>query len=313
MPELRQLVLYQRELVAMLASPLHKNGIMGEAFDILLQWPTIFWTIPMGLVLGYWALVIVGFLGVDLIPFELDGAADGVDGALEGGADGALVDPLGAQNWFAASLSLGVVPATITLSIWIFCSWAFTFLTATLFGSAVAASLGILPFILVVVGLSFAIGYALTSLAVRPMRKAFVINSVHSGKRLVGKIVTITSSNVSPTFGIAGYKVPMHEGNELILNVVQRGDHAFVMGDEAVVVAYDDDANHYVVAAIPKISADPPAHPAQPTPVSAPAPVASGLEADLPPLPSEPANNLPVSRTQSVQRPSSETNSWIQP
>ena len=57
------------------------------------------------LILCYWSMVIVGFLGVDLIPFDIDadgaleGGADGaVDGALEGGAEGALrVEPRAQQ------------------------------------------------------------------------------------------------------------------------------------------------------------------------------------------------------------------------
>lgn len=63
---------------------------MTEFLHIALGFPTVLFTVPLGVALLYWAVAIVG--GIDLEALQgadaLDGAAEALDGALDGAVDG---------------------------------------------------------------------------------------------------------------------------------------------------------------------------------------------------------------------------------
>lgn len=66
-----------------------KNG--GAYMDILMEivaFPTIIFSVLVGVTLLYWGMVIVGAFDIDFLDFG--GAADGADGALDGATEGAV-------------------------------------------------------------------------------------------------------------------------------------------------------------------------------------------------------------------------------
>ncbi len=64
---------------------------MGEFLSLVIGFPTLLFTVPLGLSLVYWAFVIVGALDIDLFDSISGGgeALEGVDGLAEGAAEGA--------------------------------------------------------------------------------------------------------------------------------------------------------------------------------------------------------------------------------
>ena len=81
---------------------------MTEFLTAITAFPTLLFTIPVGLSVLYWLFVVIGAIDIDILNFDgvegvfeggLDGALDGVldggfdaalDGALDAGLDGAL-------------------------------------------------------------------------------------------------------------------------------------------------------------------------------------------------------------------------------
>lgn len=227
---------------------------MNEFLQLLVSFPTVIWTFPMAMIGVYWTLVVLGALGIDLIPFE--GGEAGGDGDID-------VDSTVSAGPLSESLALGTVPVTVVLSLIVLKGWTLSMLLQGFLGGLLGSFLYGIPFTFGGLLVVFVLSLWLTTLSVRPLRPFFIIHTVTGGASLVGQLVRIESSRVTPTFGIAIYEHP--DSSDITLNVVCREGLALAQGDQAVLTDYDQERGVYAVAPlIPTQS--------QPTPAPAPAP-----------------------------------------
>lgn len=237
---------------------------------IAASFPTLFFTVLLGISLVYWVFVLVG--AVDL---EGGGAADGLAGAgkgavegamkgafegaakgvLEGGVKGvlegkgaaleALDAKAGAGDGFdvpdggvlatlVSALRLKDAPITVVLSFFSLFGWTLSglaMLTLTPMVSLPTWALGI-P---VLIGSAVA-SLVLTSLVVRPLAPLFATRHAKRHVHLVGRVAVVSTGRVDTTFGQATLE---DGGAGLIIQVradpslgLKRGDRCLVTEEE---------------------------------------------------------------------------------
>jgi hypothetical protein len=234
---------------------------MTEFLAAILAFPTILFTIPLGVVIGYWLIVMVGAVGVDLLDGDIGdfalgakaGAIEGgVKGAVEGGAKAAIEGGAkaaleGGAKAVGASvfevLGFGGVPVTVSVSFVVFLSW----LMSLTFALPAKAALGFLPGVLVSGGLAalcFAVGLMLAGLAVRPLRPMFATHQAPRRAELLGRVCVIASGNVDGKFGQATFE---DGGAGLVLNVVCDKANQLTRGEKALILNYDAARDAYEV------------------------------------------------------------------
>jgi hypothetical protein len=242
---------------------------MTEFLAAILAFPTVLFTIPLGVVVGYWLTVIVGAVGVDLLDGDLGdfalgakaGAIEGgVKGAVEGGLKGALeghghahahADAHAAGHdgsaehgsSFLEVLGFGGVPVTVSVSFVVFLSW----LLSLGFARPAKEALGALPGALVSGGLAalcLVVGLVLAGLAVRPLRPMFAVHQAPRRAALLGRVCVISSGSVNGKFGHATFE---DGGAGLLLHVVCDKDNQLKRGEKALILGYDAAREAYEV------------------------------------------------------------------
>lgn len=159
---------------------------MGEFLDVALGFPTALFSFLLVVVVGYWALVLFGVVGLD---------------------DDAAAEPAGAAG-FLAGLGLGGPPATVVLSLLIAVAW-FVSLAGTVLLEQPGWS-GALAAVLSTVLLLFALagGWLVTRLLVRPLRQFFQTDQTVSRNAFVGRVCVVRTGLVSVDFGQAEVTSP---------------------------------------------------------------------------------------------------------
>lgn len=244
---------------------------MTEFLSAILAFPTVLFTIPLGVVVGYWLTVMIGAVGVDLLDGDLGdfalgakaGAIEGgVKGAVEGGAKAALEAGAKAAleghghahahahdgsaehgSSFLEVLGFGGVPVTVSVSFVVFLSW----LLSLAFARPAKEALGMLPGALVSGGLAalcLAVGLVLAGLAVRPLRPMFATHQAPRRSELMGRVCVISSGSVDGKFGHATFE---DGGAGLILHVVCDKDNQLKRGEKALILGYDAARDAYEV------------------------------------------------------------------
>lgn len=238
-----------------------------QFLDIALAFPTVVYSLFLGLVVVYWCFVLIGAADVELLDVSgvlegvdgaLDGAADAaVDGALEGATDGALdgaADGVGdadlvqagvgrgALAWVASIFRLGEVPLTITLSVLTLYGWLVCYLAVRFLGWDGALGL-------VVLFGTFAVTLFPTSWTVRPLGNIFKTHTGLTNHQLIGKTCVIRTPDVDGTFGQAEY---FGSGVSLLLSVRCDQKNQLTRGDEALIVTYDEGREAFVIEPLAK-------------------------------------------------------------
>ncbi|MEM1029614.1 MAG: glycine zipper family protein [Myxococcota bacterium] len=229
----------------------------------LVSFPTVVFTVLLGLALVYWVFVIVGALDIDMFDadglFEgADGALDGVDGALDGvdgaldGVDGALdadaldaIDGADGAAGLLHALKLRRAPITVTFSFIALFGFIFSYLAMAYLGPLVGALLPVWAFGSAVLVAAFALSLPLTSLATKPLEPIFKPVSAKGRRDYVGAVVQVRTGRVDDGFGQADL---MDEGSHLVVPV--RIDVSTLKrGDRALIIDYDAEREAYVVEA----------------------------------------------------------------
>jgi len=233
---------------------------MTEFLAAILAFPTVLFTIPLGVVVGYWLIVMVGAVGVDLLDgdigdFALGAKAGAIEGgvkgaveggakaAVEGGAKAAIEGGAKAGASIFEVLGFGGVPVTVSVSFVVFLSW----LTSLAFARPAKEALGALPGAIVSGGLAalcLAAGLVLAGLAVRPLRPMFATHQAPRRSELMGRVCVIASGNVDGKFGHATFE---DGGAGLLLNVVCDKDNQLKRGEKALILSYDAARDAYEV------------------------------------------------------------------
>jgi hypothetical protein len=205
---------------------------VNELFEASLRFPTVVFTIGLGIVLVYWLFVLLGALDIDLL-----GGGDHVDvgGHDVGGHDvgGHDVD---ADGVFA-KLGLGVVPITITISFIMLVGWCGSLLVMYYGGGMAWLKYALLPLMLLA-------SMLVTSVLVRPLAPVFKIREGKSNREYVGHTCTITTANVDDKFGHASVE---DGGTTLDIPVRCDAPGKLSRGDKALIIEFDEDRQAYLV------------------------------------------------------------------
>lgn len=196
----------------------------------LLTFPTLIYTVLLGVMLVYWLLAAIGTLEIELFDIDIDIDAD-VD-ALEGFAG--LLFRLG-----LAGVPLTVVLTALALVGWSVCYFTMLWLVNPLFDGWLH---GLLSVVLCIAALIIAI--PVTAMVTRPLRPLFRGSRARSVHDLVGQIVVIRTSKVTDSFGEATL---MQDGADLILKVRSDDTCALTRGDRAVIIEYLEPMHAYRV------------------------------------------------------------------
>jgi len=222
---------------------------VNELLQSSLQFPTVVFTVALGIALVYWLFVLLGALDLDLLgsghpDFDVDVSGVHADvGDASGGhdaggghdADGDA-DADGGGVW--TMLGLGTVPLTISISFILLVGWVGSLLAMHyLVGDSGVGKAILLPLMLI-------LALPIAALLVRPLAPVFRIKEGKSNADYVGHVCTITTNTVDDTFGFAN----IEDGGSLV-QISVRCDKAgkLARGDKALIIDFDGERQAYVV------------------------------------------------------------------
>ncbi len=220
---------------------------MNELLEASLRFPTVVFTIGLGIVLIYWLFVLLGALDIDLLGGgDASGAAKGLGDALTGGAKGGAEALKGAAGDGAdgdgvmAKLGLGVVPITITVSLIMLLGWCGSLLVMH-YG---AAAFGMKWLPMVTLPAILIVAVLVTSVLVRPLAPVFAIKEGKTNRDYVGHTCSISTGHVDDGFGQATVE---DGGTVLVIPVRCDRTGTLSRGDKALIIDFDDARQAYVV------------------------------------------------------------------
>lgn len=204
---------------------------MNEFFSVCFSWPTVVPSVLMCVVLAYWILLILGAFNTEFLDFDF-----GLD-APEGGdvtfADWGMLG----LKWF----NLGDVPLMFWLTLFVFPAW----ISAMSFNRDLVDP-GQLD-IARALGRDFLIGLFAAKVLTQPFKGKLRHMEPNPAAEMIGKVVTITSSEVTTGFGQAQYHTG--QGAPLILDV-RTLEGVVAKGQEARIVDYAPEAHLYYVESV---------------------------------------------------------------
>ena len=223
------------------------------------------YTIFLGVIIIFWLTVMLGALDMESLDVDADVDADvdldldvdmdvdaDFDADIDADVDADLDTDLdadagmggGALGSFWAALNLGAVPLSVWLSIFGILCWFLSVSGNIIVDGTVLKSIH--NFFRLVLGSLLIIPLAafITRFAVIPLRPVFRIPDPKDNKDYVRDICKITSSKVTPTFGMA--EMPT-DASPLLVNVRAREEEGLTKGDKAMILRYHKDKNYYDV------------------------------------------------------------------
>ncbi|NQZ67145.1 MAG: hypothetical protein HRT89_03655 [Lentisphaeria bacterium] len=147
-------------------------------------------------------------------------------------------------------INLGMVPATIVLTLLVWKMWLIALFGTYYFGAALGASLPAIGVFLIIFFISLIIAFILTIATTWPIKKLFQKGVTYHGREhLIGGECVITSSGVDNSYGRAEVAIG---GSPIIIDVVS--DETFKKEDMARIVLYNKVKNTYTIETINKES-----------------------------------------------------------
>jgi hypothetical protein len=213
---------------------------MTELLQASTRFPTVVFTIALGIALVYWLFVLLGALDLDLLggghhDVDLGGGHD-VGGGGDAGGDADAGDVDGGGVWH--SLGLGAVPITISVSMIVLVCWCASLLSTTYIAGD-SSWIRIILFPLVII-----VAFPVASLLVRPLAPVFKIKEGKFNADYVGSLCTITTNSVDAGFGFAN----IEDGHSLV-QIAVRCDKPgkLARGDKALIIEFDPERRTFVV------------------------------------------------------------------
>ena len=189
------------------------------------------------LCLLYWAMVIVGAIGVDAIDVDFDADVDVGDLDVDGDFD----SHAGGFSSVAEFMHLNHVPIVIVGSVFAILFWASSFFGNHFFNPSGNTWIG-----LGLLSVNAPICLILTRMMIGPFAEGFKPQENDTVReRMIGMIGMVTTSEVSPQFGQVSIKL---NGPELVINARTGADKPVLgKGDAAKIVSYDYENDTYFV------------------------------------------------------------------
>lgn len=205
---------------------------MDAFFANIFSFPTIVFTLLLGVICVYWLFAIIGMVDIDILDLDIDLDADS-DFDLEGFA-GLMV-----------TLGLSGVPLTVVITVLTLSAWVISFLVVHFFffwGDNTL--LNTLIGLAVVLG-AVAVSIPVTATLIKPLRPVFrALNSPASKKVFVGRSCTVKSTRVDEGFGEANIAI---DGADIIIRIRSKPEHGLKRGDKALIVEKIDGSTAYWV------------------------------------------------------------------
>lgn len=201
-------------------------------------------TVLLILVLFYWSLVIFGMLDLGVFDFdwnyETSAPTDGVPdvASASAGFGGALKAVLG-------FFYLGRVPTMILMSAFALVFWLVTVYSNQYFNPAAQLERAVFLWAPVMAG-----SLILTKLLFWPCLSFFdemATNHSELENTLVGKMATVTTSEVTETFGQITIE---QQGPPIVLNARAAAMDRFAKGEVVKILSHDSQSNTYLIAAV---------------------------------------------------------------
>lgn len=240
---------------------------MSEVLVLALSPPSVVYTVLVGVMLVYWAFVMVGVIHIGegsegALEGKLEGATKGL---LEGAADsmghhghaelggdadvdlGDGGDDSGEGHGVLAAvmsaLHLRSVPATVVLSLIITFSWLVCVVSMQVVTRLVPGLASALLSAIVLLA-SFVLALPLTSLAARPLARVFGHKHAPARSDIIGRTCVVRTGSVSAKFGEA--TLP-DGGAGLVIRVRVEDGKQLGRGEQALIVDYDAERESYLV------------------------------------------------------------------
>ncbi|GLX77228.1 hypothetical protein tinsulaeT_05680 [Thalassotalea insulae] len=206
---------------------------MEQLLVVASQFPTVIYSVLLGIVIVYWIVGLLGFIDLDFSgDIELDIDSD-VDVSV-GGLTGLLL-----------TFGLTGVPFTLVISIIILICWLISFYLQ--FYLLTWLPDGWLYYFIGTVSdfLIFVLSLPITAIAIRPLKGMFNSVETVTSRHLVGKEAIIATGSVNEIFGQARL---FNEGAEILVDVRCDPQHVLKLGDKVLVVEYLEENHAYIVA-----------------------------------------------------------------
>ena len=207
-----------------------------EAFLInISSFPTIVFTIGLGVIIGFWMLVILGLFDLEFFEVAVDLDID-TDVSQIGGIAGLLT-----------TLGLTGVPITVVISLLILNSWFICYFASKLipnFPDLISLLQTLLNIAIAI--FSFLLSIPITARMIRPLRGFFrKLNQDPLSKSLIGKTCRIRSSRADSDFGEAECIL---NGASLIVKVRTSGEQPLKTGDNAVIIEHKANDIFFIIS-----------------------------------------------------------------
>lgn len=210
---------------------------MNDFLLTIVSFPTVIFTIVLGVAILYWICAAFGLLEVEILDVDLPN----LDGQLHAHAEHSF-----AETFAGILLRLGLngVPVTIIITFiaivgW-FISYYLSYFEWLMFGYGwLRFLIGIPVFIF-----SLYVAILITAQLIKPLRKFFAKTEQYVEKKILGQTAIVRSSKVDSAFGEANFD---DGGAGLIVKVRAIGDQQFIRGDRVVLLEYRAEEHVYNV------------------------------------------------------------------
>lgn len=212
---------------------------MNDFLLTIFNFPTVVFTVVLGIAILYWICAAFGLFEVDALDVDLTH----LDGhmSLNSHSDHSFGESFAG---LLMRLGLNGVPVTIVVSLIALVGWLISYYASyfflALFGHGWLRFVVGLPIILV----SLYVAVLITAQIIKPLRKLFAKTEQNIQKKVLGQTATVRSSRVDNSFGEANLD---DGGAGLILKVRTTGEQVFVRGDKVVLLEYIANTNVYRV------------------------------------------------------------------
>jgi hypothetical protein len=199
------------------------------------SFPSVIYSVLLGVVLVYWLLSLIGVVDIDSGPV--------IEAELHTDAD---ADEIGDFASYLMALGLNGVPFSVVVSLLVLLSWTITCLAAMWLLPLVPTSLLRMGTGLLVMFLALAISIPVTARLIRPLRGLFVTHTAISNASLVGQACKVLTTSVDEKFGRA--EVAMR-GASVNIRVWAETPNGLGKGSLARILEYDEPGERYLIAA----------------------------------------------------------------
>jgi len=255
-------------------APPTRRGILAPVPHLLiaiLTFPVVVYTVLLGVVLLYWASMLLGAVDLDLLGGAEHGGAHGGDvgdvgdagdagdvgdagDAGDGDAGDAEHGGVHHGGLFSTLGAFGLrrVPMTVTVSLLVIYGWLVSVLGFVLFDRAALAvmSPGAFHALLLVTALVSSFFFA--SYSARPLGAVFTTQKAVTRSSLVGREAEVSTGRLDARFG----QVLVHDGGAgLLLDARHEGGSALKRGDRVIITGWDADQNVAQVEAVDRLTA----------------------------------------------------------